>query len=329
MEITVSVKCSDQVIRVKYVDLLKYSFFQMQLSNLNTRMTYQMETITLADGGIQTLDHYIIPQLNVECKSTILLKLLHPKEFDFSHEKERIKKYSSSPLFQLRARADYEIKYPIKPGEYDEDFLELILYNNMYEFNHLIDTYNYNNFWNEYLDLPLYIKQKFPRVNVFNFLQNHRIVNLFINHYFELSSNGQMEANMQVLIPDLLEYIDYGLWGVDHLDFYSAYLKKSNLQTLSSLKYFHQLGFINLIHQHINPDKIKRLLQLIIEGHKCGCTSDHIRDYHQTNIEQFNKFLSKIFVILGELDKLGIIKLADVGPIETYQVYNHLLTKMN
>jgi hypothetical protein len=147
MEITVSIKCSDQAIRVKYIDLLKYPFFQAQLSNFNTRVTHQVETISLPDDGIQTLDHYIFPQLTLECKSTILLKLLYPKEFDHSHEKERIKKYKTSPLFQLRALADYVIQYPIKPGEYDEDFLELILYNNMYGFNHCIDTYNYINFW--------------------------------------------------------------------------------------------------------------------------------------------------------------------------------------
>lgn len=325
MEITVSVKCSDQVIRVKYIDLIKYTFFQTQLSNFNTKMTHRIETVTCIDGETQTLDHYIIPQLTLECESTILLKLLYPKEIKHLHEKERIKRFSSSPLFQLRAHINYEIEYPIKPGEYDEDLLELILYNNMYGFNHHINTNNYSNFWNEYLDLPLYIKQKFPRVNVFNFLQNIRFVDLFIERYFEICSKGEMPVDMQVLIPDLLEYIDYGLWG--SVEIYGSCKKEFTLQTLKSLKYFHQLGLANLIHKHINTDKIKQTFMNIIEAYKYGCASDHNIDYRNGNIERFNDFLNKIFEVLGELDKLEIVKLADIGPVETYRVYDHLLAE--
>jgi|SRR5579872_1880393 len=317
MEITVSVKCADQIIRINYTDIIKYSFFRTQLSSFNTEMKHKVKTKRSPDAT-QVLDYYIIPQLTLECKSTILLQLLYPKESLDAYPTNYMKLGASS-IFPLRSCAKYKILYKLNSKELNDDLLELFLYNNMYGFYHIIFIYHQSDL--EYnRNLPLFIKNRYPRINVFEFLQNYDFVEDMIDYNFTLCKEGKID---QSLIPNLLEYIDFGLWGIHNTSYYDNHRRRQTIITLQSLIYCHQLHLI----ENISTDKIKKLLAFVIEDYKPDCTHKSIwyADSRSYNIILFNKFLNQIFEVFLELDKIGIINLADVGAMETYQVYDYVL----
>lgn len=316
MEITVSVKCADQIIRVNYADIIKYTFFKTQLSNFNTKMKHKVKTKG-DPNAIQVFDYYIIPQLTLECKSSTLLQLLYPKESLDDYPMDYSRSQLSS-IFPLRSHVKHRIMYTINSSGLDDDLLELFLYNNMYEFYHIIFIYPSD--LNYFRDLPLFIKGKYPRVNVFEFLQNYQFVDDMLDHNFILCKDGKID---KLLIPDLLEYIDYGLWGTYNTSSYNNHRRRQTIITLQSLIHCHQLRFI----ENINADKIKKLLMFVIKDYKRDCTHKSIwyANSRHDNIMLFNAFLNQIFEVLQELGKLGIVKLDDVGSMEMYRVYDYIL----
>ena len=304
MDIEVSIKCLDRVIRVKYNDLIKYKFFKTLLTNFNTKMTHYTET-QAATNDIRVVEHYIIPQLGVDCKSTTLLKLLYPEEIQFEWIHEKIKSFSPSLLFMNRSQAIFRVE--VEVGNYEDDLIELIMYNNMYEFNHIININRVKDFNGFTGDLPFFVKQKLPAVNVFNFLQNCWRCDDWIDHYLQECSKGTIDHS---LIPDLLEYHSYGFYGTGDPNYYGEYRLGMVIVTLKAIVYCHENGFDTLVMSKIDTNKIKTLIMDILpDEHKelvksAAITVLGIREYytkiHTKNIEDTRSIVndlnrSKIF----------------------------------
>ena len=215
MDITVTVVCTDQTIKIKYAELLKFDYFKTLLStNFNCKMTHSTETITDFKGQTRILDCYKIPQLTVDCKASTLQKLVYPHKVLFLTETNpNAGKYKS--FFHRKAHSRYEVEFIVEPlDEYTDDLVELFLYNDMYGFSHSISLGNKSHMIEEYFGLITFIKQKLPHLNPYDVIQCHTHGPVFVDMSFSLCPQGKLDES---LIPDLLEYIDYGLWGYSEI----------------------------------------------------------------------------------------------------------------
>lgn len=284
MDINVSIKCKDQTIQVKLIDLVKYEFFKNLLTNFNTQITHEKKTILSSNGVSQNVDVYVIPELIVSCKSTTLLELIYPVK-----------------------------ELTIYPDTYTEDLLEYMHYNQMYEFNHYIRYNCWGKMEDNYFGILTYIKQKQPNVNVYTFLRNFKSWYSLLEHSFKVCHLGLVDP---ILIPDMLECIDLVI--LHDYNAYDMYFNEPIVNLLHCLVYCCTIGFVETIQGKINDEKIKFILQVYIQKNKIHCTDSHHADYF---IGLFYSNLDKIFVELIELAKLGVINMAEIWPIDQYRVY--------
>lgn len=142
MNIYVSVKCRDTTIQINVGELLKYNFFNNYFKCTTTQVKHERMTITNSDGLTQNVDTFTIPEIEASSLSGTLIRLVN----------------KSIPL--------------IESGSYNEELLDLIQYNSMYEFYHVFRTLTYKEpLYNNYFDLLTYVKEKKPQFNVFRFFR--------------------------------------------------------------------------------------------------------------------------------------------------------------
>jgi hypothetical protein len=170
MEITVSVKCTDTVIEIPYNTLIKWNFFSTMLSTFSTKVTKE-----LIQENNNSYYIYKIPVINVDCKSSILNTILTGSKIVFR-------------------------------GEYDDDLIEFLYINGLMggicTLKHGTWGFNYK----EYIDLLLFIKDRMPTVNTFEFLYEGGMkweMSSFLEHLFEECVDGTMPDE---LIEDYLHY---------------------------------------------------------------------------------------------------------------------------
>ena len=297
MDITVSVKCSDEVIRIDVNELNRIEFFRKQLSNFGTGMTHETKTITDTNGETQVIDYYTIPQISVGCKSSTLLKLMSPAR-------------------------DY--RYNVWPGRYDDDLIEFFMYNDMYGFGHLINFATYGFMVSEYFDLLLFIKKKLRlvqasqsssgEVNVYEFIQHFYFSSSYLEHSFEVCHVGGLDHS---IIPDMLVFLDKGLMQ----EYHCPYQNDITIDTLKSIVYCCNHGFIENINATVNTDKIKKTIEVFVEKNRFNCKSTFYCNNRSEGMKNFKTDLAKIYEVLRELDELGIIRLQEINPMEKYIQY--------
>jgi hypothetical protein len=286
MDVRVSIKCRDCTIRVKLVDLLKYPFFRTQLTAMETQMAHERKTVIGSNGSEHNLDIYIIPELTVTCKSNILLELIE------------------------------QVRKSIFLDQYDEDLLEYIQYNQMYEFNHLIESHCWGNADTEkrFYGLLTYIKQKLPHFNVYMFLKNCDLELGLLKYSVKICPLGELDS---ILIPDMLEYIELVMLQ----NYYPTYLYEINsiVDALHCLVYCYNIGFMEKVKEKINSMTIKRILQDYKQKSEKFYTEYRHRGYSGF-FSNFNYMIDKIFNELHELAKLGLINMTEIGSMETYKI---------
>lgn len=280
MDICVSVKCSDRVIRVKLFDLVKYEFFRNQYDILNSRITHESKTLTNSSGIHQNVDIYVIPELTLSCKSDILVSL------------------TSNSTFMIR------------PGEYSENLLELMMYNRMYEFNH---AFTIDGNWDSpkiYLSLLLYVKGSLPQFNVFVFLESFVMRNTLLEYVLINCRSFFNAANpiSNAILLDTLECINDVI-----IQNYREYYGASIFNILVEfLVWCCETELVEKVREKFTIDTIELLMKAFVWQHR-RCYVDSLdRDF-------YNGELNRIFSELHKLEKYGIIFPIS---IDAYKFYN-------
>ena len=279
MEVTVSVKCTDQEIRVSIGALLKNEYFTKQLSNFDTKMTLDTKIITTVSGKNQQIDCWNIPQLTVDCTSTTLLKLLFPKYNNWDQVV-----WDSSMI----------------TNDNDNDnFIEYLIYNDMYCFNHVVKFEDYRDvgYVEKHFDILLFIKRKLPTVNVYTVTKCIWNWDDFLCYSFKTCSIGKLD---EILIIDLLDYIDYGL---------THQLNKLMINVLRCIVYLNDSRFNDIIFKKINTDKIGQIINKFVREN--ADDYDHLHTYYDDGefANDFYKRLSKLYDVLTRLNEMKIIDL--------------------
>jgi len=290
MDITATVKCSDQTIQLSPTILLQVDYFRDDL-----KITHETKTITNKDGSEQVIDYYGIPQLQVECKSTTLLNLLTSTRY---------------------------CSYNVWPSQYDDDLIELFMYNDLYGFGRLIVFATYGFVVKEYFDLLLFIKQRMPKVNVYSFIRSFCFWSSYLEHSWKVCPKGELD---KTIIPNLLEYLDYGL--LQH--YRSPYDNNVSINTLLTIAYCAENGFLEEIKRAVNTNKIKQTIEKFIERNKFHCKSTFYCNNRFEGMSNFITGIKSIYQTLSKLDELGVINLKEIDPVETYIKYMESLPLMN
>lgn len=278
MEVTVSVKCIDKEIRVSIGALLKNEYFTKQLSNFDTKMTLDTKIITTVSGKNQQIDCWNIPQLTVDCTSTTLFKLLFPKYNEWN-----------------QVLWDYS---RISDDDDNDNFIEYLIYNDMYCFNHVLKFEDYRDvgYVEKHFDALLCIKQKLPTINVYTVTKCIWNWDDFLCYSFKTCSMGKLD---EVLIIDLLDYIDYGL-------------NKSNKLMINILKcivYLNDSRFRDIILKKISTNKIGQIIHKFVR--ESADDYDQLHTYYDDGefANKFYKRLEKVYKILTRLNEIKIIDL--------------------
>lgn len=179
MELNVSVTCSDETIEIPLNKLLDYDYFQKVLSNGRTKMQHNKTQSVDELGNPFTCYTFKIPHLSVECSSKVLMILLG---------------HTGSV-------------YIVRPHKYDDELLEIMMYNDMYDTCLRLEPTSYNFGMNDYSGLVLFVKEKLPNVDPYLFVKNSGFWNAisFVDHSFYLCARDELDV---CLIDDLLQKIN-------------------------------------------------------------------------------------------------------------------------
>jgi hypothetical protein len=168
----------------------------------------------------------------------------------------------------------------------------------------------------EYFSMMIFIKQKLPAINAYDFLSNSGFWNpqCFITHSFKLCAENKLDSR---LIEDLLSYVNRYLLinSINCWNYREVVL--SVLDTIVNCcdEYEH------IIKKQIDDEMMKKMLHRFVENNKFDCTESCFWIKKQENVILYNNTLNLIFEKLQKLADVDIIDLSNIGTIQEFQVY--------
>jgi len=162
----------------------------------------------------------------------------------------------------------------------------------------------------------IFIKQKLPTVNAYNFLAKSGFwcPDAFITHSFKLCAQNKLDI---ILIEDLLSYLNRYLLinKISCFNYNELILSVLNTIVNCCVNYKH------IIKKEIDNEIIEKMLHKFVKNNKYDCTNNAYFNDRKQNIITYNDTLKKIVEILQKLADANIIDLNNVGTIQEFQVY--------
>ena len=274
--ISVPVTCSDGNIEVDINTLLKIEYFNRLLtSNIGTCKLTSSKAISTDGKSINY--NFNIPIITVDCSKKVFEILLHSKD------------------------------YYVYPDRYNDELIELLLYNDMYDMGLNMRSFTYGFGVKEYISLVYFIKQKLPNMNHYEVLTRggFRRSQDCIDHLFILASTNELDKN---ILPDILQYIKQELLMNDNQREMIEYLHI--LDTIIT----HYNEYPEIISKQINDQIISSVLQSYIartkyqiEYLKIRYTPRIAKMERNRAIERFNDNMLQLKDRIIKMNQLGII----------------------
>lgn len=236
MNITVLIKCNDGETEMCYKMLNDWRYFNDMFSNFNTKVTKELVSIDHKPHFV-----YKIPIITLPCKLITLHRIFEVHIFNITSD------------------------------EYNEDLIDYLYFNGLTGRIGNIETDNYS----DISDLLLYVKEKLPQVNAYNFVYEGGLSIAIYNtltFHFELLNSNQLNP---LLLSDFLQYTSIYYFPPD------SYSTHNNNYTFKNLGRF--IEYLDFLCHNDELELVKSINPTIL-------FRDDVAGYQQLINEYLNKY---------------------------------------
>lgn len=179
--ITITVHCTDNVIKINYGKIIMNTYFCKLLSNFNSKVSVETKQITYANGNHRLYDVYSVPHIYVTCSSLTMQRLIQDMD-----------------LFSTGCT-----RYTFDETEQSyQELFDYITHHDMYLFDNKVKIIAWHGNEN-YISVLMFFKKQISSANVYEFISN---INYGSFYYFcKVSCDYLIRGDLDIeLVVDLI-----------------------------------------------------------------------------------------------------------------------------
>jgi len=289
LTLKIPIICSDGIIFCDVNQMLSYSYFNDVINNMMSPNKLHCD--------IKISNNLDIDVENAEIVRTHT-DTINECTVEYNIRVPAVYVKCTCKIFNILLQSE---KYYLPANNYNEDIVDLLIYNDVYNMGLIVEYNTWGFDASEYISLVIFIKEKLPDRDPYDVLikGNFTFASFLIGHAFKLAGQGLLNDS---IIPDTLRYTRKLLRSRD-ISYECRVLLYDILDTI--IRY--HVEYAQIIIEQINDDTIQRAVNTFTR--EIGI--DHSFMYDKSERLTFNKALNDLQIRLTKMHELGIISAID------------------